>query len=188
MGKAEWSDNPVCWWLGLYSSFVCCLDEASCTGCYWWLGDAGSCIQVVSFMWARTHEQTLRYTKYDHRTRQIKTRQKKPHEFKTWHHPTTSSILWRMPHLNNKQNKNTNPIISRQDYHSLSLFHQRKNKQTQTKTQHKSHLIPSLHKPLDQPQEGRNQKEEIIQPSSRKEFNFPWSLGKGDPKHNKLKN
>ena len=21
--------------------FVCCLDEVSCTGCYWWLGDAG---------------------------------------------------------------------------------------------------------------------------------------------------
>ena len=26
--------------------------------------------------------------------------------------------------------------------------------------------------------EGRNQKEERIQPASRKEFNFPWSLGK----------
>ena len=35
--------------------------------------------------------------------------------------------------------------------------------------------------------EGRNQKEERIQPSSRKEFNFPWSLGKGDLKHNTLK-
>ena len=31
---------------------------------------------------------------------------------------------------------------------------------------------------------GQNQKEERIQPSSRKEFNFPWSLAKGDPKHN----
>ena len=30
--------------------FCCCLDEASCTGCYWWLVDAGSCIQVVSFV------------------------------------------------------------------------------------------------------------------------------------------
>ena len=28
-----------------------------------------------------------------------------------------SSTLCRMPHPNNKQNKNTNPIISRQDYH-----------------------------------------------------------------------
>ena len=46
--------NPVCWWLGLYFCFVCCLDEVSCTGCYWWLGDAGSCIQVVSFVWVLT--------------------------------------------------------------------------------------------------------------------------------------
>jgi len=44
----------------------------------------------------------------------------------------------------------------------LSLDHQRNNKQT--KTQHKSHPIGSLHKPLDQTQEGRNQKEERIQP------------------------
>ena len=40
----------------------------------------------------------------------------KPLENKTQHHPTTSSTLCRKPHLNNKQNKNTNPIISRQDY------------------------------------------------------------------------
>ena len=25
--------------------------------------------------------------------------------------------LYRMPHLNNKQNRNTDPVISRQDYH-----------------------------------------------------------------------
>ena len=31
--------------------------------------------------------------------------------------PNHSSTLCRMPHLNNKQNKNTNPVISRQDYH-----------------------------------------------------------------------
>ena len=31
--------------------FCCCLNEASCTGCYWWSGYAGSCIQVVSLMW-----------------------------------------------------------------------------------------------------------------------------------------
>ena len=51
MSKAEWGGNPVCWWFGLYFCFVCCLDKASCTGCYWWLGDSGSCIQVVSFVW-----------------------------------------------------------------------------------------------------------------------------------------
>ena len=42
--------------------------------------------------------------------------QRKPLEYKTRHHPTTSSTLCRTPHLNNKQNKNTNSIISRQDY------------------------------------------------------------------------
>jgi len=30
---------------------VCGLDEVSCTGCYWWLGDAGTFIQVVSIVW-----------------------------------------------------------------------------------------------------------------------------------------
>ena len=36
-----------------------------------------------------------------------------------------------MPHLNKKQNKNSNPVISRQDYHlPQPLAHQRKNKQT----------------------------------------------------------
>ena len=39
----------------------------------------------------------------------------------TWiqdrHHPTTSSTLCRTPHPNNKQNKNPNLVIIRQDYH-----------------------------------------------------------------------
>ena len=54
MGKAEWGGNPVCCWLGLYFCFVCCLDEVSCAGCCWWLSDAGSYIQVVSFVWVLT--------------------------------------------------------------------------------------------------------------------------------------
>ena len=54
MGKAEWGGTSVCWWLGLYFCLVCCLDDASGTGCYWWLGDARSCIQVVSFVWVLT--------------------------------------------------------------------------------------------------------------------------------------
>jgi len=51
----------------------------------------------------------------------MRTHTKKPLEYKTWHHPTTSSTLCRMPHLNNKQNKNTNQIISRQDCHLTQL-------------------------------------------------------------------
>ena len=47
---AEWGGNPICWWLGLYFCYVCSLDEVSCTGCYWWLGDSRSCIQVVSLV------------------------------------------------------------------------------------------------------------------------------------------
>ena len=54
MGKAEWGGNPVCWCFGLYFCFASSLDERSCTGCYWWLGDPGSCIQVVSFVWVLT--------------------------------------------------------------------------------------------------------------------------------------
>ena len=43
---------------------------------------------------------------------------------------TTSSMLFRMPHLNNKQNKNTTqPSVDRITT-TLSLVHQRKNKQT----------------------------------------------------------
>ena len=52
--KVEWGCNPVCWWLSLYFCFVCSSDEGSCTGCYWWLGDAESCIQEVYFVWVFT--------------------------------------------------------------------------------------------------------------------------------------
>jgi len=49
-----------------------------------------------------------------------------------------------MPHLNNKQNKNTNPIISRQDYYlsqPCPSEEKQANKQQQQQTQHKSHPI-----------------------------------------------
>ena len=73
----------------------------------------------------------------------------KPLEYKTQHHPTTrSSTLCRTRHLNNRQNKNTNPVISRQDYH---LTQPCSSKEKQTKTQHKSHPIGSLYYPMDQP-------------------------------------
>ena len=48
--------------------------------------------------------------------------------------PNHRSTLCRMIHLNNEQNKNTNPLISRQNYH-LSLADQRKNKQTKNSAQ-----------------------------------------------------
>jgi len=56
---------------------------------------------------------------------------------KTQHHPTTSSTLSRMPHLKNKQNKYKPNHQQTGLTTSLSLAHQRKNKQTNKKQ--KSH-------------------------------------------------
>ena len=62
--------------------------------------------------------------------------QRTPLEYKTCYHPTTSSTLCRLPHLNNKQNKNTNPIISRQEYHLTQPCPSGKtNKQTKNSAQ-----------------------------------------------------
>jgi len=66
-----------------------------------------------------------------------------------------------MPHLNNKQNKTTNPIVSRQDYH---LTQSCPSEEKQTKTQYKSNPIRSLHKPLDQPYRAETKR--------KKEFNL----------------
>ena len=54
VGKAEWGGHPVCWWFGLYFYFVCCLDEASCIECCWWLDSARSCVKVILFVWVLT--------------------------------------------------------------------------------------------------------------------------------------
>ena len=64
----------------------------------------------------------------------------------TWHHPTTSSILCRMPHLN-KQTKQKYKLSHQQielSPHSALPIRGKTNKQT--KPQHKSHPIQSLHK------------------------------------------
>ena len=52
MGKAVWGGNPVCWWLGFYFCFVCCLEGTQGTtggSVMCW-----SCVQVVSFVWVLT--------------------------------------------------------------------------------------------------------------------------------------
>ena len=62
----------------------------------------------------------------------VRTQTKKNHL--TRHHPTTSSNLCRTPHLNNKQTKNnTNPIISRQDYHLTQPWPSEKNQTNKQK-------------------------------------------------------
>ena len=78
-----------------------------------------------------------------------------------------------------QQKKNTNPIISKQDYHLTQpcLSEEKQTNKQTNKNSAQSHPLGSLHKPLDQSLESRNQKEERIQ---------PLSLGKGDLKHNKF--
>ena len=74
--------------------------------------------QALSFWSGSTDSKTLDYQRNKSREYQIvRTHTKETTEYKTRHHPTTSSTLCRMPHLNSKQNKNTNQITSRQDYH-----------------------------------------------------------------------
>ena len=106
--------------------------------------------QALSLWSGSTDSKTLNYQRTNTREYKIELTQRKPLEYKTKHHPSTCSTLCRMPHLNNKQNKNTNPIINRRTTTSLRLAHQRKNIQT-NKIQHKSHPIRSLHKPPEQP-------------------------------------
>ena len=74
--------------------------------------------QTLSLWSGSTDSKTLDYQRTNPREYQIvRTHTKKPLDYKTQHHPTTNSTLCRTPHLNNKQNKNTNQIISRQEYH-----------------------------------------------------------------------
>ena len=55
--------------------------------------------------------------------------QRKPLEYKTQHHPTTSSTLCRTSHLNNKQNKIQTQSSADRITTSLNLAHRKKNKQ-----------------------------------------------------------
>ena len=74
--------------------------------------------QTLSLWSGSTDSKTLDYQRTNPREYQIvKTHTRKPLDYKTQHHPTSSSTLCRMLHLNKKQNKNTNQIISRQEDH-----------------------------------------------------------------------
>ena len=73
--------------------------------------------QAQSLWSGSTDSKTLDFQRTNPRKYQIELTQRKPLKYKTRHHPTTNSILCWMPHLSNRQNKNTYPIINRQDYH-----------------------------------------------------------------------
>ena len=95
-------------------------------------------------------------------------------EDKTQHHQTTDSTLCRTPQLNHKEKKNTNLIINTEFPPTQPCPSE---EQTNIEKKKNSAQI-SLYKKLTQTTgptlEGRNKKEERIQ---------PLSLGKGDLKH-----
>ena len=76
--------------------------------------------QALSLWSGSTDSKTLDYHRTNPREYQIvRTHTKETtgiQTLNTQHHPTTVALC-RMSHLNRKQNKNTNPVISRQDYH-----------------------------------------------------------------------
>ena len=80
-----------------------------------------------------------------------------------------------MLHLNNKQNKNTNPPISRQDYHLSQPCPSKEKQNNSNKTQQKISPYKKLTQTTGPALEGQK-------PKGRKN-----STGKGDLKHNKFK-
>ena len=108
--------------------------------------------QDLSLWSGNIDSKILDYQRNSPREYQIVRTHTKDTTHSTQHHPNSSSTLCRTPHLNNKQNKNTKPLISRQDYHLTQPCPSgEKQGNKQTKTQHKSHPILKLHKTLDQP-------------------------------------
>ena len=97
----------------------------------------------------------------------VRLTQRKPLYYKTQHHPITSSTLCRTPHPNNKQNYKPNHQQTGLPPHSALLTRGK----TKKKTQHKSHLIQSLHKPLDKPlggQKPKGRKNSTLKPGKRR--------------------
>ena len=70
--------------------------------------------------------------------------ERKPLEYKTWHHPTTSSTLCRTPHLKTNKTEIQTQSSAHRITTSLSLAHQRKKQKQKTKTQHNFHPITKL--------------------------------------------
>ena len=118
--------------------------------------------QTPSLWSGSTNSKTPDYQRNNPRGYQVvRTHTKEATGIQTQHHPTTSSTLCRMPHLNNKQNKNTNPAISRHVYH-LNQPCPSEEKQTNKQASKNSAQI-SPYKKLTQTTgptlEGRNQRE-----------------------------
>ena len=77
-------------------------------------------------LWSGSSDsKTLDYQRTNPREYQIMRTQRKPLEYKTRHHPTTSSTLCRTPHLSNKRKIQTQSSVDRITI-SLSLAYNKK--------------------------------------------------------------
>ena len=113
--------------------------------------------QALNLWSGSTNSKTLDYQRTNPREYQIvRIQQRKPLEYK-WHHPTTSITLCRMPYLSNKQNKNTNQIINRQDHHLTQPSSEEKQTTKQKLGRNLTNLTQTTGPTLEgQKPEGRN--------------------------------
>ena len=87
----------------------------------------------------------------------------------TWiQDPNTSNTLCRTPHPSNKQNTNTNPIISSQDYHLTQPHSSEKNKQTKLSTNLTLHEAHTNHWTKLSRAETKRKKEFNLEPWEKK--------------------
>ena len=89
-----------------------------------------------------------------------------------------------MPHPNNKQNKNTNPILSRQEYHLTQPCPLEEKRKTLSINLTLNEAYTNHCTNLRRAETKRKKEFKLLQ---GKKFNFLWSLGKEDFKHSKLK-
>ena len=90
--------------------------------------------QALSLLSGSIDSKTLDYQRTNPREYQAVRTHTEPLGYKTRHHPTSSSTLCRMSHLNNKQAKIQTQSLAGRITTSLSLTHQRKNNNNKTHT------------------------------------------------------
>ena len=131
------------------------------------MGSSFLTIDEALSLWSGSIDsKTQEYQGTNHRGYQIvRTHTKETTWIQDRHHPNTSSTPCRTPHLNNKQNKNTNPIISRQKYH---LTQPCPSEEKANKNSARISPYKKLTQTTGPTLEGRNKKEERIQPLSLK--------------------
>ena len=88
------------------------------------------------------------------------------------------SSLWRTPHLNDKQNKDTDPVSSRQDYHLPQPYPSEGKQTNKQKISTNLTLYEAYTNPWTKLMGAETKRKKEFNLLQGREFNFPWSLGK----------